>query len=93
MKQLFVFLGLWIYCFSLPGAPVAEDSTFMPLNPPEMKRLSASNSPAYQAAKLFLHGTLPGRRSGDISAVPAIICENSNIATFWNASIDRQAHP
>jgi endoglucanase len=99
VKQLFVFLGLWIYCFSLPGAPVAEDSTFMPLNPPEMKRLSASNSPAYQAAKLFLHGVNLGNylesppshswgvtvSAGELAAMKAEGFDHLRVPVRWNA--------
>src|SRR5262245_53485412 len=33
-----------------------DSSPFVPSNPPELKPLSNHNSPAYQAAKLFLRG-------------------------------------
>lgn len=56
MKQLFVFLALSVFCFCLPSVLADEDSTFIPLNPPEMKRLSSHDTPAYRAAKLFLRG-------------------------------------
>jgi endoglucanase len=39
----------------LPHAP-AKAKISQPANPPEMKRLTDKNSPAYQAAKLFRHG-------------------------------------
>jgi endoglucanase len=42
---------------SLPFASCAADKTiFVPSNPPEMQRLTNHDSPAYQAAKLFMHG-------------------------------------
>jgi endoglucanase len=99
VKLLFAFLGLWIYCLSLPGAPVAEDSTFIPLNPPEMKRLPADNSPAYEAAKHFLHGVNLGNylesppahswgitiSAGELAAMRAEGFDHLRVPVRWNA--------
>src|SRR5215469_9691798 len=43
-------------CFRFSAAMAADDSTFVPSNPPEMKRLAGTNSPAHQAAKHFMRG-------------------------------------
>jgi endoglucanase len=56
MKQLFAFFGISVCCSCLASALAAEDTTFIPLNPPKMKRLGSHNTPAYQTAKLFLRG-------------------------------------
>lgn len=42
-------------CFQFSAA-IAEDDAFVPCNPPQMKRLTDHNSPAYQASKHFLRG-------------------------------------
>ena len=53
MKRLFL-LSAWVLCLS--SAVAADNSTFVPGNPSEMKPLKDRHSPAYQAAKLFMHG-------------------------------------
>src|SRR5215469_14365038 len=45
-----------LYCFRFSAAMAADDSTFVPSNPPEMRRLAGTNSPAHQAAKYFMRG-------------------------------------
>src|ERR1051326_1316554 len=51
MKWLLLFVfGLGASTFA------AENAVFVPSNPPEMKRVADTNSPAHQAAKLFLRG-------------------------------------
>jgi hypothetical protein len=53
MKAAAFFITVLVCCWNVRGA---GDSPFVPLNPPEMKRLTDSNSPAHQAAKLFMRG-------------------------------------
>ena len=43
-------------CFKLEAASPTNEPAFTPSNPPDMKRLTSHRSPAYRAAKLFMHG-------------------------------------
>ncbi|HXT11744.1 MAG TPA: glycoside hydrolase family 5 protein [Candidatus Angelobacter sp.] len=45
-----------IFLSSLCAVLAAENDRFEPANPPQMKRLTNTNSPAYQAAKWFMRG-------------------------------------
>ncbi|HEV2330623.1 MAG TPA: cellulase family glycosylhydrolase [Verrucomicrobiae bacterium] len=40
----------------LPVFAQTGDDSFVPSNPPQMRRLTDSNSPAWQASKLFMRG-------------------------------------
>ena len=60
MKGNFTTAGTFIYialitCASFVARSV-DNRGFVGMNPPEMQRLRNFNSPAYQAAKLFMHG-------------------------------------
>jgi len=51
------FLPALALAFSfIPPAVAADSTSFVPSNPPEMKRLTARDTPAHRAAKLFMHG-------------------------------------
>jgi endoglucanase len=55
--KVLTFLLTWLVgCFQLSTAFAAEKAAFVPANPPEMKRLLNSNSPAHEAAKWFMRG-------------------------------------
>ena len=49
-----------VFCFcsgcELAAAPPVNEPAFKPSNPSEMKRLTDHDSPAYQAAKSYMHG-------------------------------------
>jgi endoglucanase len=53
-KILAIFGAAIVECCRLHAQ--SADATFKPSNPQEMQRLTDRNSPAYQAAKLFMHG-------------------------------------
>lgn len=55
MKTTFVFIFA-ILAFQNGVSRAATGDSFVPSNPPEMKPLANRNSPAYQAARWFLHG-------------------------------------
>ena len=55
MKKTFFILGAIFYEHCQINAQ-STDTAFKPANPPAMQRLADSNSPAYQAAKRFMHG-------------------------------------
>lgn len=50
------FLTFAFVCLGAHLALAADTKTFIPSNPPEMVRLTNSHSPAYAAAKLYMHG-------------------------------------
>jgi endoglucanase len=51
-----IFIAAIFFCRGLEAVPPANESAFLPSNPPDMKRLMDRDSPAYQAAKLFMRG-------------------------------------
>jgi len=51
-----VFLVLALFAFQNGISRAAAGESFVPSNPPEMKRLANRDSPAYQTARLFRHG-------------------------------------
>ncbi len=55
MKTTFIFI-LAILAFQNSVSRAATGDSFVPSNPPEMKPLANRDSPAYQAARLFMHG-------------------------------------
>jgi len=61
-----VFLILALFAFQNGISRAAAGESFVPSNPPEMKRLANRDSPAYQAARLFRHGV----NLGDYLEVP-----------------------
>src|SRR6516165_5663930 len=58
MKQIFFALTFAIALLAAGrlAAQPATAETFKPLNPPQMQRLTNFDSPAWQAAKLFMRG-------------------------------------
>jgi endoglucanase len=57
MKLLAIlFLTILALFLVLDIALAAGDAPFVPSNPPEMKPLTSRHSPAYKAAKSFMHG-------------------------------------
>jgi endoglucanase len=51
MKTIILFFTLFTCaCFA------ADEMVFVPLNPPEMKPIAGHHTPAYRAAKFFMHG-------------------------------------
>src|ERR1700685_1976164 len=52
MKTIILFLALAVgsICFA------ADETNFVPSNPPEMKPIAIHHTPAYRAAKMFLRG-------------------------------------
>src|SRR5208283_5101379 len=57
MKSLAIsFFTLLVLGLGLGAGHAADGAGFVPANPPEMKPLANHNSPAYQAAKSFMHG-------------------------------------
>ncbi len=54
-KVFFIFLAAIFSGLALP-ARAANEFVFTPANPPEMTPLKNHDTPAYRAAKLFLHG-------------------------------------
>ena len=42
-------------CFKA-GAAAGKAGSFIPPNPPEMEPLASRHTPAYRAARLFMHG-------------------------------------
>lgn len=54
MKYFLTLIAVVVMTWPLFGR--AGDDTFTPLNPPQMRRLTDFNSPAWQAAKMFMHG-------------------------------------
>jgi endoglucanase len=55
VKTTFVFIFA-ILAFQNGVSRAAAGDSFIPSNPPEMKPLANRDSPAYQAARLFMHG-------------------------------------
>jgi endoglucanase len=53
-KIIVTFAAVILVCCQLHAQ--SADAVFKPSNPPEMQRLAGRDSPAYQAAKLFMHG-------------------------------------
>ncbi|MGA2854068.1 MAG: glycoside hydrolase family 5 protein [Verrucomicrobiota bacterium] len=51
-----IFIATVLSGCKLEPVPSANKAAFTPANPPEMRRLTDRNSPAYRAAKLFQHG-------------------------------------
>ena len=51
--SIFAMLSL---CLQSAAGFAADTTNFVPSNPPEMKPLAKTNSPAYQAARRFMHG-------------------------------------
>src|SRR5208282_4810568 len=51
-----VFLILALFAFQNGISRAAAGESFVPSNPPEMKRLANRDSPAYQTTRLFRHG-------------------------------------
>jgi endoglucanase len=51
-----IFIAAIFSCCEVEAAPAPNETAFTPSNPPEMERLTNSNSPAYQAAKFFMRG-------------------------------------
>ncbi|HUA66477.1 MAG TPA: glycoside hydrolase family 5 protein [Alphaproteobacteria bacterium] len=54
-----IFLAFSLLAFALTNISAmgqTDDDTFTPSNPPQMRRLTDFNSPAWQEAKLFMHG-------------------------------------
>jgi len=57
MKTLWTILAVTVVvCGRLGAAPVVGDNNFKPPNPPEMKPLTAHDTPAQLAARWFRHG-------------------------------------
>jgi endoglucanase len=54
--KLFAASKFFVIVPLLVAANQAGAASFAPSNPPEMKPLANRNSPAYEAAKLFMHG-------------------------------------
>ena len=67
VKQFLFLISSAIYCGCFCSALAADDSAFVPSNPPEMKRLTNANSPAQLAAKWFMRGA----NLGDYLETPA----------------------
>ncbi|HEY1422525.1 MAG TPA: cellulase family glycosylhydrolase, partial [Candidatus Acidoferrum sp.] len=77
--KLFTFLaGVLFWAFSTAAA---ENAAFEAANPPEMKRLTDTNSPAHRAAKLFLRGV----NLADYLETPA--------GGFWGVKISADEFP
>jgi endoglucanase len=55
MKLVLIFFALTAAVIS-PVFGQTGDESFVPSNPPQMRRLTGFNSPAWRAAKLFMHG-------------------------------------
>jgi endoglucanase len=53
MKKIFLLLTA---IFLSGQIPAADSPVFKPENPPALKPITSRNTPAYRAAKLFLHG-------------------------------------
>ena len=53
MKKNLLILAATLFVGYAQGA---DDAVFKPTNPPEMKPIASHATPAYHAAKLFLHG-------------------------------------
>ena len=51
-----IFIAAAISGCKLETATTPNRAAFTPANPPEMRRLTDRNSPAYRAAKLFMRG-------------------------------------
>jgi endoglucanase len=54
MKHVLILIA--VAAMTLPVFGQAGDDTFTPSNPPQMRQLTDFNSPAWRAAKLFMHG-------------------------------------
>lgn len=96
--RLFVFLIWALICLPVANARAAEDSAFVPLNPPKMKRLLNHDSPAYQTAKLFLRGANLGNylespphgwsvtiAAGEFAIMKAQGFDHVRVPVRWNA--------
>jgi len=55
MKTSILFFVLFV-CVAFENCFAADEMVFVPSNPLEMQRLTNFNSPAYEAAKLFMRG-------------------------------------
>lgn len=56
MKAFAPIIASLVCCLHFSSAIAADDTPFVPSNPPEMTRLRDTNSPAHQAAKHFMRG-------------------------------------
>lgn len=56
MKQISVLLITAIFAFGGLQVQSADEPAFAPANPPEMKPLASRDTPAFRAARRFLHG-------------------------------------